>query len=206
VFWDLPQLSAGDLVTVRWRDQEFRYRVVNQCWIERTSREFDALVRVSNAEMLTIMAAGGEFTPATRPDGRGTYSHLRIIRAEREPGSIAPGCPAGGPPPANVPPYQSSNPRRESRTIAATVAIESLSERAPPGAAVILTARTEPNVRCRLGVFFNNVAVQAGFVEADDQGLISKTWTLRETIQPGQVRIGITCGAEVVWQEMTVTS
>jgi hypothetical protein len=101
VFFDLRRLARGDEIQVFWERQAFIYRVVANCWVERTGQEVDVLYATTEKEIATLITAGGPFV-------RGSYTYDLYVRAERIPGSISPDCPAGSPTP---PPTPAPTPR-----------------------------------------------------------------------------------------------
>jgi hypothetical protein len=101
VFWSLPLLVTGDRVVLFWDRTAYEFTVVNACWAEARVSP-DALLRTTESETLTLITAGGSFTP-----GAG-YSHRLYVRAERTAGSLARECAVGE---AQAPPNATPTPR-----------------------------------------------------------------------------------------------
>jgi len=77
VFWNVPDLQAGDRLII-WADGvEFHYSVIsNELWSKT-----DSLYAVNDpvdSEVVTLMTCGGDFIPET-----GDYTHRWIVRAAR---------------------------------------------------------------------------------------------------------------------------
>lgn len=77
VFWNVPNLEAGDRLIISADGVEFHYAVISK---ELQTKE-DSLSAVNDpvdSEVVTLMTCGGDYVPET-----GDYTHRWIIRAAR---------------------------------------------------------------------------------------------------------------------------
>jgi hypothetical protein len=94
----LIKLSIGAEIRLFWKQQAYVYKVMAICNMPVGGAKFEPVLERTQAERLTITTAGGAFN-------NGSYSHLLIVIAERNP-STGTECPAGtsqGVPPRPTP-------------------------------------------------------------------------------------------------------
>ncbi len=88
IFWDLRMLTKGADIQVYWQGQRYDYKVVSKCLFVLAAGKYDDVVAKTEAELLTLVTGGGTFV-------NGQYDSRVIVRAERNPGTVAPECVGG---------------------------------------------------------------------------------------------------------------
>lgn len=85
VFWDLKNLTQGDVVEVRLEDgTAYEYRVTAMQSIDAATADVASIVGRTEQELLTLITCIGTFDQATRQ-----YDQRLIVRAERMPDAAA---------------------------------------------------------------------------------------------------------------------
>jgi hypothetical protein len=79
VFWDISDLSNGDMIEIQLQGQVFRYRVTGAEDIAATDyARWDKVWASTAQETVTLITCGGDFNRTTRE-----YSHRRVVTAVR---------------------------------------------------------------------------------------------------------------------------